>query len=56
MILSERYKKMVRIVKKMRNKMQEDNIVASEGVHSFLIESIIWNVSNNGFNHRRLLR
>lgn len=47
----ERYKKMVRIVKKMRNKMQEDNIKSALDVPSFLIESMVWNVPSNGFNH-----
>jgi predicted nucleotidyltransferase len=47
----ERYKKMVRIMKKMRNKMQEDNIISALDVPSFLIESVVWNVPDNGFNH-----
>jgi len=47
----ERYKKMVRIMKKMRNKMQEDDIAAAMDVPSFLIESLVWNVPDNGFNH-----
>jgi len=47
----ERYKKMVRIIKKMRNKMQEDSVDAATDVHSFLIESLVWNVPVQGFNH-----
>jgi len=47
----ERYKKMVRIMKKMRNKMQEDGIAEAMDVPSFLIESLVWNVPDNGFNH-----
>ena len=46
----ERYKKMVRVMKKMRNKMQEDNITSASDVPSFLIESMVWNVPDNGFN------
>jgi hypothetical protein len=46
----ERYKKMVRIMKKMRNKMQEDNIAGVLNVPSFLIESLVWNVPNSSFN------
>ena len=46
----ERYKKMVRVMKKMRNKMQEDNITSASNVPSFLIESMVWNVPDNGFN------
>lgn len=47
----ERYKKMVRIVKKLRNKMQEDKITTALNVPSFLIESLVWNAPDNGFNH-----
>ena len=47
----ERYKKIVRIIKKLRNKMQEDNITAAQDVPSFLIESMVWNVPDECFNH-----
>ncbi|MBU0999338.1 nucleotidyltransferase [Patescibacteria group bacterium] len=47
----ERYKKMVRIVKKLRNKMQDDKITAASDIPSFLIESLVWNAPDNGFNH-----
>lgn len=47
----ERYKKMVRVVKKLRNKMQEDDILTVQDVPSFLIESLVWNVPDDGFNH-----
>lgn len=46
---SQRYKKMVRIMKKLRNKMQEENISGSHDVASFLIESMVWNVPSNKF-------
>lgn len=46
-----RYKKMVRIVKRLRNKMQEAGISAAHGIGSFLIESSVWNVPAEGFNH-----
>jgi hypothetical protein len=47
----ERFKKMVRIVKKLRNKMQEEGIAEANEIGSFLIESMVWNVPNEGFNH-----
>lgn len=47
----ERYKKMVRILKKLRNKMQEENIREANDIGSFLIESLVWNVLDEGFNH-----
>lgn len=45
----ERYKKMVRILKKLRNKMQDENISGSYNVASFLIESMVWNVPDSKF-------
>ena len=44
---NQRFKKMVRIVKKLRNKMQEENISGSHDIASFLIESMAWNVPSN---------
>lgn len=46
---SQRYKKMVRILKKLRKKMQDENISESHDIASFLIESMVWNVPNNQF-------
>ena len=31
--------------------MQEDKITAANDVASFLIECLVWNVPNEGFNH-----
>lgn len=50
---NQRYKKMVRIVKKLRNKMQDDNIAVAHNVASFLIESMVWNVPNKEFGKDR---
>ncbi len=47
----QRYKKMVRIVKKLRNVMQEEDIAAAHDIGSFFLESAVWNVPNTGFNH-----
>lgn len=49
----ERYKKMVRILKKLRNKMQDEGIFKANNIPSFLIESMIWNVPNSRFNNER---
>lgn len=46
-----RYKKIIRILKRLRNEMQEEKIIAANDVASFLIESLVWNVPNDGFNH-----
>jgi hypothetical protein len=47
----QRFRKIVRIVKRLRNKMQEDKIASANNVASFLIESLIWNAPDNYFNH-----
>jgi hypothetical protein len=46
----QRYKKIVRIVKRLRNKMQEERIGAAHDIGSFLIESLIWNAPDDHFN------
>jgi len=49
-----RYKAVIRILKNLRNKMQEDKIPQTTNIASFLIESLVWNVPNEGFGHARL--
>lgn len=44
-----RYKKMIRILKRLRNEMQEEHIAAANNVASFLIECLVWNVPNSQF-------
>ena len=46
----ERFRKMVRIVKKLRNKMQEERMAVANDIGSFLIESMIWNAPDDHFN------
>jgi len=43
------YKSVIRIMKRLRDAMQEDNIVAASNVGSFAIESLIWNVPDPDF-------
>lgn len=45
-----RFKRTVRLYKRIRNKMKEDGIPVSENIRSFLIESLLWNVPNTIFN------
>ncbi len=45
-----RYKKMVRILKRLRNEMQEEKISAADNIASFLIESLVYNVPNSEFS------
>ena len=50
----KRYKAVIRILKNLRNKMQEDKITQANSIASFLIESLVWNVPNEGFGHAHL--
>lgn len=45
-----KYKRVVRILKRLKNKMKEDNIFVSDSITSFLIESLVWNVDDGIFN------
>jgi hypothetical protein len=47
----KRFRKMVRILKTLRNKMQDEKIAAAKDIGSFLIESMVWNAPDNSFNH-----
>jgi hypothetical protein len=40
------YKKLVRIVKNLRNTMLKDNNAAAEPIPSFLSECLVWNVDD----------
>lgn len=46
-----RYKRAIRIFKRLRNKMQEDGVPAASNVASFLIECLMWNVPLAVFQH-----
>jgi hypothetical protein len=43
------YKKMVRVIKKIRYIMQENGIISADDVSSFGLESLLWNIPNNIF-------
>lgn len=43
------YKKMVRIMKKIRYVMKENNIPAANGISSFALESLLWNIPNEKY-------
>lgn len=52
-ITSRRFKKMVRIFKRLRYNLLDEGYDV-ENVSSFLVESLIWNVPNNRFNNATL--
>lgn len=49
-----RFKRIIRIMKGIRNEMQEAKINEANGIASFLIESLVWNVPNEAFGHSKL--
>jgi len=52
-LTSRKYKRAIRILKRLRNAMQEDKIKEAEDIGSFLIESLVWNVPNSAFTHEK---
>lgn len=48
----ERFKAMVRVLKNLRNAMQQDRIPAAADVASFLLESLVYNVPNPQFGNQ----
>lgn len=50
------YKKMVRIMKKMRYLMSENGYISADKVSSFGLESLLWNISNNIFTKYTIYR
>jgi hypothetical protein len=48
---SRRYKRMVRIFKRLCNEMSNNRIAGADEIPGFLIECLAWNVPNNYFGH-----
>lgn len=48
---SRRFKAVVRILKRLRNEMEERGDRSAGAVPSFLIECLVWNVPDEGFGH-----
>lgn len=49
-ITQRRFKRLARILKRLRYKMKDDGIKINENISSFLIECLVWNVPNEIFN------
>lgn len=45
-----RYKRAVRLYKRIRNRMIDDGLPVSKNIRSFLIEGLLWNVPDSEFN------
>ena len=48
---SGRFKFMTRVIKRLRNEMEEKNILEAKPVPSYLIECLLWNTPNNCFGN-----
>lgn len=46
-----RFKATVRILKRLRNEMDDSGIAAAAPIPSYLSECLVWNVPNEGFGH-----
>ena len=51
---ARRFRKVVRVLKHLRNKMQQDGIKDANGIASCLIEHIVYNVPKSSFGHDTL--
>lgn len=45
------YKRVVRILKRLLYQMRAEKVAGTEGIGSFLIESLVWNAPDNSFQH-----
>jgi hypothetical protein len=50
-----RYKSVIRVLKRLRNRMHAEGIPESENIASFLIECLVWNVPTDKFGHDRIV-
>jgi len=48
---SRRYKRCIRILKNLRNNMQEQKVPAANHIASFLIECLVWNANTDAFKN-----
>jgi hypothetical protein len=48
---SRRYKRTIRVLKRIRDKMLEDGIISAEPIPSYLIECLLWNAKVSIFEH-----
>lgn len=50
----QHFKKAVRILKRLKNFMEEQNIQAAKPIPSYLIECLVWNVLNDRFGNDKI--
>ena len=47
-----KYKRTIRILKRLRDKMQDENVAPAKSISSFLIECLVWNSEVEAFDRR----
>ena len=47
---TRKFKRTVRLYKRIRNKMREEKIAVPKSISSYLVEGLLWNTPNNVFN------
>ena len=50
-VTGRQYKRIIRILKRLRNKMQDEKVVEATNIASFLIECLVWNAPLEAFEH-----
>lgn len=53
-ITNKRFKKAVRIIKKLSHEMEDNNYTSAKNISSFLIENLVWNADISCFNSQSL--
>ncbi|NUN13683.1 MAG: nucleotidyltransferase [Myxococcales bacterium] len=48
---NNRFKFITRVIKRLKNEMEEKNISEAKPIPSFLIECLVWNTPKDGFGH-----
>ena len=52
MSTGRKYKRVIRILKRLRDKMQDENVAPEKSISSFLIECLVWNSEVEAFDRR----
>ena len=47
----QRFKKMVRVLKRLRNEMADQAVAAAQPIPSYMVECLVWNVPDSQFGH-----
>jgi len=48
-----RFKAITRVLKRLRNEMEDQGVAAAKSIPSYLIECLVWNAPDDGFGHER---